>query len=61
MLGIVSIGLQSIAILIVVGMIIGTWIASGTVPYIIYAGLNLLTPQWFPLQACCCVRWCRCP
>ncbi|NMF89374.1 Na+/H+ antiporter NhaC [Aromatoleum petrolei] len=46
-LRIVSIGLQSIAILIVVGMIIGTWIASGTVPYIIHAGLNLLTPQWF--------------
>lgn len=46
-LRIVSIGLQSIGILIVVGMIIGTWIASGTVPFIIHAGLKLLTPEWF--------------
>ena len=31
-LRVVTIGLQSVAILMVVGMIIGTWIASGTVP-----------------------------
>ena len=46
-LHVVNIGLQSIAILMVVGMIIGTWIASGTVPYMIHAGLQLLTPAWF--------------
>lgn len=46
-LRIVSIGLQSIAILMIVGMIIGTWIASGTVPFIIHMGLQLLTPEWF--------------
>ena len=46
-LRVVTIGLQSVAILMVVGMIIGTWIASGTVPYLIHAGLQLLTPAWF--------------
>lgn len=46
-LRVVTIGLQSVAILMVVGMIIGTWIASGTVPYMIHAGLQLLTPAWF--------------
>lgn len=46
-LHVVSIGLQSIGILIVVGMIIGTWIASGTVPLMIYGGLKLLSPEVF--------------
>jgi len=46
-LRVVTIGLQSVAILMVVGMIIGTWIAAGTVPYMIHAGLQLLTPAWF--------------
>jgi Na+/H+ antiporter NhaC len=46
-LRVVTIGMQSVAILKVVGMIIGTWIASGTVPYMILAGLQLLTPAWF--------------
>lgn len=46
-LHVVSIGLQSIGILIVVGMIIGTWIASGTVPLMIYGGLKLLSPELF--------------
>ncbi len=46
-LRVVTIGLQSVAILMIVGMIIGTWIASGTVPYLIHSGLSLLTPAWF--------------
>jgi len=46
-LHVVSIGLQSIGILCVVGMIIGTWIASGTVPLMIYGGLKLLSPELF--------------
>lgn len=33
--------------LIVVGMIIGVWIASGTVPTLIYYGLIILSPQIF--------------
>lgn len=46
-LHVVSIGLQSLGILMVVGMIIGTWIASGTVPLMIYGGLKLLSPEVF--------------
>ncbi|MFO7761378.1 MAG: Na+/H+ antiporter NhaC [Desulfobia sp.] len=48
---VVHIGLPSVAILITVGMIIGTWILSGTVPLLIYYGLKMITPQYFPLAA----------
>lgn len=47
MLHVVFVGLQSIAILILVGMIVGVWIASGTVPTLIYYGLTILSPQIF--------------
>ena len=46
-LHVVHVGLPSIAILMTVGMIIGIWIASGTVPLMIYWGLKLLSPQVF--------------
>ncbi|MFP4649273.1 MAG: Na+/H+ antiporter NhaC [Halorhodospira sp.] len=48
---VVHVGLQSVAILITVGMIIGTWILSGTVPLLIYYGLLLITPELFLLAA----------
>ena len=41
----------AIAILILVGMIIAAWMASGTIPAIIYWGLKLLSPQYFLLSA----------
>jgi NhaC family Na+:H+ antiporter len=41
------IALPSIAILITVGMIVAIWIASGTVPVLIYYGLKLLSPEFF--------------
>lgn len=41
----------AIAILILVGMIIAAWMASGTIPAIIYWGLRLLSPQYFLLSA----------
>ncbi|GAA3537685.1 Na+/H+ antiporter NhaC [Zobellella aerophila] len=44
---VVRLGLQSVGILIIVGMIIGIWIASGTVPYLIKLGLSLLSPELF--------------
>jgi NhaC family Na+:H+ antiporter len=44
---VVRVGLPSVAILMTVGMIIGTWISSGTVPVLIYYGLNLLSPELF--------------
>jgi len=48
---VVHIGLPSVAILMTVGMIIGTWILAGTVPLLIHYGLVLITPQYFLLAA----------
>jgi NhaC family Na+:H+ antiporter len=48
---VVHIGLPSVAILMTVGMIIGTWILAGTVPLLIHYGLTLITPQYFLLTA----------
>ncbi len=39
--------MQAILILLVVGMLIGTWILSGIVPSMIYWGLNILSPSIF--------------
>lgn len=39
--------MQSILILLIVGMLIGTWILSGVVPSMIYWGLNILSPGIF--------------
>jgi NhaC family Na+:H+ antiporter len=44
---VVSVGLPSLAILMTVGMIIGVWILSGTVPLLIYYGLAILSPGIF--------------
>lgn len=44
--------LASILILLVVGMLIGVWIASGVVPMLIAWGLKLLSPTWFLAAAC---------
>lgn len=40
----------AIAILVLVGMIIAAWLASGTIPAIIYWGLKLIAPQYFLLS-----------
>ena len=39
--------LECILILLVIGMLIASWMACGTVPYIIYLGLGLLNPAWY--------------
>lgn len=44
---VIHVSMPSLAVLIVVGMIIGVWIASGTVPTLIYYGLVLLNPSIF--------------
>ncbi len=44
---VINVSLPSVSVLIVVGMIIGVWIASGTVPSLIYYGLLVLSPQIF--------------
>ncbi len=44
---VIHVSLPSVSVLITVGMIIGVWIASGTVPTLIYYGLKVLSPQIF--------------
>lgn len=40
-------GMEAVLILITVGALIGTWIAGGVVPSIIYYGLSVMNPQIF--------------
>ncbi|SHI32630.1 Na+:H+ antiporter, NhaC family [Dethiosulfatibacter aminovorans DSM 17477] len=44
--------LQAIAILLVVGILIGTWILAGVVPSMIYYGLLIISPKVFLIVAC---------
>ncbi|WP_028299170.1 Na+/H+ antiporter NhaC [Oceanospirillum beijerinckii] len=44
---VIHVAMPSIATLIVVGMLLSTWIASGTVPTLIYYGLDVIDPAWF--------------
>lgn len=44
---VIHVALPSVSVLLTVGMIIGVWIASGTVPSIIYYGLKVLSPEMF--------------
>lgn len=44
---VIHVAMPSIATLIVVGMLLSTWIASGTVPTLIYYGLEVIDPSWF--------------
>ena len=44
---VVRVALPSVAILMAVGMTIGVWISSGTVPVLIYYGLQLISPELF--------------
>lgn len=44
---VLHVAMPSIATLIIVGMLVSTWIASGTVPMLIYFGLELINPNWF--------------
>ncbi|MEC8427045.1 MAG: Na+/H+ antiporter NhaC family protein, partial [Pseudomonadota bacterium] len=48
----IRIALGAILILLCVGMLIGSWILSGTVPAMIYFGLQILDPSWFYGAAC---------
>ena len=49
--------MQAILILLCIGMLIGTWIAGGIVPALIYYGLMILNPGIFLVATCliCCV------
>lgn len=49
---IIKIGLPAVMILMGVGMLISSWIIAGTVPTIIYYGLNLFSPTTFLFSVC---------
>ena len=44
--------MPSILILLLIGAVSGSWLVSGIVPAMIYYGLFLLHPAYFPLAAC---------
>ena len=43
--------MPAIFIILAVGIIIGTWIYSGTVPILIYYGLQMINPTYFLVMA----------
>lgn len=45
----ISIALQAVVILMIIGMVIGIWLQSGVVPSLIYYGLSILAPSIFLL------------
>jgi NhaC family Na+:H+ antiporter len=45
-------GMPAMLIVITVGALIGSWIAAGTIPMLIYYGLQLISPKFFLLTAC---------
>jgi Na+:H+ antiporter, NhaC family len=48
----ISTALPAILILFAIGALIGTWSLSGTVPAMIYYGVQVLSPAWFYPTAC---------
>ncbi|WP_368186225.1 Na+/H+ antiporter NhaC [Aestuariibius sp. HNIBRBA575] len=52
MFNVIHVALPAIFILYTIGMIIGTWIHAGTVPLMIYWGLQVLDPGYFLFAAC---------
>lgn len=44
--------MPAILIMLCVGILIGAWIASGTIPMVIYYGLKLISPKYFLVTAC---------
>ncbi len=43
--------LPAILILLAIGMLIATWVVSGTIPYLVYWGVRFISPQWLVLTA----------
>lgn len=44
-------GMPAILILITVGAMVGTWMASGTIPMMIYYGVQIVSPKWLLVTA----------
>ena len=43
----IATSLEAILIICLIGMTVGSWVSSGTVPLVIYYGLKIFSPQWF--------------
>ncbi len=43
--------MPAILIMLAVGILVGTWLAAGTIPMIIFYGLKLISPQYFLVTA----------
>tara|TARA_R110001592_G_scaffold5627_5_gene30988 strand:+ start:4269 stop:5705 length:1437 start_codon:yes stop_codon:yes gene_type:complete len=52
-----QIAMLPMLILMMVGLLIASWIAAGTIPAFIYYGMQLLSPKYFLFSACliCCL------
>ena len=48
----ISTAMGAILILLSVGALIGTWLMAGTVPSLVFYGLQILNPQWFFVATC---------
>jgi len=48
----VSVAINALLILLMIGAVIGSWIVSGTVPALIYYGLKLIDPSAFYVTTC---------
>jgi NhaC family Na+:H+ antiporter len=44
--------MPAILIMLTVGVLIGSWMASGTIPMVIYYGLKVISPKFFLVTAC---------
>ncbi len=53
----ISLSMQAMLILLLVGSLVGVWILSGVVPFMIYYGLKIINPDIFLPVACiiCCI------
>jgi Na+:H+ antiporter, NhaC family len=47
----IAIGIKPILILSLVGMLIGIWMMSGTVPTLLFYGFQVISPEWYTLSA----------
>ncbi|GLY11872.1 MULTISPECIES: Na+/H+ antiporter NhaC [Bacillaceae] len=48
----ISVSIKALLILVIIGAFIGSWVASGIVPSMVYYGLGILSPTYFLVTAC---------
>jgi len=48
----ISKGMPAMMVVIVVGMLIGTWMACGAIPMMIFYGLKIISPSFYLVTAC---------